>query len=63
MIPPPFQHRLTSRPSASSTVRLVLKNFNILFDWQRPDVAKQVVRFQRGVPERVAAPELDGPNR
>ncbi|KAL4440531.1 hypothetical protein ABPG75_003532 [Micractinium tetrahymenae] len=46
-------------PEGGFVDRLELKNFNILFDWERPEVQ----RFQRGVPNPVAAPQLDGPNR
>ncbi|PRW45069.1 von Hippel-Lindau disease tumor suppressor beta alpha domain [Chlorella sorokiniana] len=40
-----------------------LKNLDIVFGWDRPDVAKEVTSFQRGVPLPVAQPQLDGPNR
>lgn len=43
--------------------RLELRNFNILFDWERPDVAAKLAKFERGVPAPVAAVQLDGPNR
>lgn len=53
----------STRCRACSACRLTLTNLNILFDWERPDVVKETASFQRGVPGRVAAPQLDGPNR
>lgn len=43
--------------------RLHLHNLDIVFGWDRPDVVKEVADFERGVPQPVAVPQLDGPDR
>ncbi|KAI7835289.1 hypothetical protein COHA_010809 [Chlorella ohadii] len=55
--------RPTVYPEVQFEARLTLRNLNIVFGWDRPDVVKEVADFERGVPQPVAVPQLDGPDR
>ncbi len=43
--------------------RLTLRNLDIVSGWDRPDVVQAVAKFEIGVPQPVAVPRQDGPDR